>query len=396
VDRGYTYSMRPAPVLSPSRSKIFIFDTHPIQYHSPIFRELYARNPNTKVFLFNEKWVEPRGLKEQGQIPAQNWNLPLLEGFPSEILQTATYGKLATFSRMRKLLVEEQPTAIFLFGYFSWENWALLFLAHTLKIRVLFLGDTSNDGVGKTRSWAKSLLVQLFFANVERFIAVGDKNRRYYLDKGVPEKNIVVGKHCVDGNFFSRDEEAGETIRKAWRKQHGIPADAIVMLFLGRLMDRKRPLDLAAIHGKIKSPNFYTVVAGNGPLEEKLKSAESKTFRLLGFQDQAQARSCYYGADFLIVPSEFETWGLVVNEAFHCGRPALVTTTTDCADDLVVSGETGEVFKAGDTNAAAAIVQTWVEEPKTLKQLGRQAKVKVTREYSVEKFADAVELAAEN
>ena len=52
-------------------------------------------------------------------------------------------------------------------------------------------------------------------------------------------------------------------------------------------------------------------------------------------------------------PRETETWGLVVNEAMACGLPAVVSEGVGCAPDLIVAGETGEMFPMGDTDALA-------------------------------------------
>jgi len=52
----------------------------------------------------------------------------------------------------------------------------------------------------------------------------------------------------------------------------------------------------------------------------------------------------------LVLPSgEYETWGLVVNEAMTGGIPAIVSDMVGCAPDLVVSDCTGYVFRSGDT-----------------------------------------------
>lgn len=57
----------------------------------------------------------------------------------------------------------------------------------------------------------------------------------------------------------------------------------------------------------------------------------------------------YAAADVLVLSSSFqETWGLVVNEAMACALPAIVSDRVGCAPDLVIPGETGEVFPAGE------------------------------------------------
>ena len=54
--------------------------------------------------------------------------------------------------------------------------------------------------------------------------------------------------------------------------------------------------------------------------------------------------------DCLVLPGAHESWGLVVNEAMATGLPAVVSDRVGCAPDLVSPGETGEVYRAGDSD----------------------------------------------
>ena len=172
-----------------------------------------------------------------------------------------------------------------------------------------------------------------------------------------------------------------------------IPENAFVLLFVGRLVERKRPEDMLALHKHLKNhPGFYTVLVGNGPLETSLRAQGLGDDKLIfaGFRNQGQTRECYYGSDLLVVPSEYETWGLVVNEAFACGRPALVTDTCGTADDLVVRGETGFVYPVGDVERAATFVEKLIAKPEELITMGDRARKKVSSQYNIGQFADAI------
>jgi len=376
----------PLPV--PATTNLVIFDTHPIQYRSPIFKKVFSLNPGTKVYFFNERADTDNPLfKERGQIPKQNWGISLLDGFDSETLNLSGMSFAAVHSAFKKILDTERPASIVLMGYAQWENWILLFMAKARGIHVIHIGDTFNDGDGKKRPLVKEILMRWFFSKVSTFVSVGEKNRSFYLRKGVEADRIVATKHCVDSDFFG---DRVSSIREQWRKQHGIPDSAIVILFMGRLVDRKRPMDAVKLSQLLRSPGVCTVIAGNGYLEETLKPFASERLRLIGFQNQLQARECYHGSDLLFVPSEWETWGLVVNEAFATGIPAVVTDTCGCADDLVVRGETGEVFGVGDLEPLARKLDALFSNPDQLRLMGRRARDKVLKEYSVEKFALAL------
>jgi glycosyltransferase involved in cell wall biosynthesis len=66
----------------------------------------------------------------------------------------------------------------------------------------------------------------------------------------------------------------------------------------------------------------------------------------------------YFGASCLVLPSHSEPWGLVVNEALSHGCPAVVSDRCGCVPELIVEGETGLSFPAGDVDALAGALTT--------------------------------------
>ena len=97
---------------------------------------------------------------------------------------------------------------------------------------------------------------------------------------------------------------------------------------------------------------LHIVLVGSGALRPELKSSPlRRTYRscaLLGFVNQRQLPAIYAAADFLVLPSEYEPFGLVVNEAFAAGRTAIVSEACGSVGDLVEDGETGYVVPVGD------------------------------------------------
>jgi glycosyltransferase involved in cell wall biosynthesis len=86
----------------------------------------------------------------------------------------------------------------------------------------------------------------------------------------------------------------------------------------------------------------------------------------------------YAAADVLVVPSSHdETWGLVVNEAMASGLPAIVSDQVGCAPDLVIPGETGFVFHAGDDDALAASISAYAANRQMLREHGDAARSRV-------------------
>ena len=166
-------------------------------------------------------------------------------------------------------------------------------------------------------------------------------------------------------------------------------------MFCGKLSPRKNPgLILEAVKGldSSKHANFFILLVGDGELRPKLEN-EAKRLNIplkhVGFKKQYELSPFYHASDLLVLPSKFgETWGLVVNEALHHGVPAVVTNTVGCADDLIVSGLTGEVFKNGDSFSLGNSLVNAVKLTRIL-EIRIKCKQKVS-EYSVENAAKGI------
>jgi glycosyltransferase involved in cell wall biosynthesis len=350
---------------------LLIFDTHPITYRSPVFRALEARRADFKVYYLSSGFDGNRWwFHERGNATAQDSGLPLTEGFPNETLETPRLGTL------KRILKRERPEAVVVYGYYLPEHWWLRWLTARQGIPLLFVGET----FAPSGSIVKGALRKYFFRGVSRFIAIGNKTADYYRALGIAPERIDQGKYCADVSFFE-----GEGLRDRFREEHGIPKDAFVLLFAGRLFERKRPLDLLALHERLG--NVQTVFAGSGPL---MGALDGPRVHVLGFQDQKALKAAYHGADLLVVPSEYETWGLVVNEAFAAGTPALVTETCGVAGDLVLPGETGLVYKAGELLEAERQIRFLVENREACRQLGRAAQKRVNEHYRSDQFAEVL------
>lgn len=352
--------------------------------------------PGLRVFFFNENFDGRRWwFNEVGKIPPQNWNLELKSGYASEVLNTRR-NLFRFFWRVSRLLRVEKPSAVLIYGWYLPEHWMLWALCRVRGVPLVFVGETFSHGASRWRVRLKRILHPIFFAGVQQFISIGKKTYDFYRSFNIAGSQITQAHYCIDTTFFSQTPDKSLGHRLEVRTELGIPQDAFVMLFVGRLFERKRPWDIFALYRRLRQyKNLHAVFVGNGPLEKDLKDlkGEDERVHFAGFRDQAETRAMYHASDLLVVPSEFETWGLVINEAFASGLPALVTDTCGAANDLVLPGKTGFVYPVGNMEIAAALITPYLERPALLERLGNAASERVVREYNVAQFAKAMEQA---
>jgi glycosyltransferase involved in cell wall biosynthesis len=221
--------------------------------------------------------------------------------------------------------------------------------------------NRGDSQFGMSQSPAKRLIKEIthrvLLRQFDGFLYVGQRNAEYLRHYGAREDQMFFVPHFVDNEWFAQKAAASdrETIRSGW----GASPESFVVLFAGKFIPKKRPLDiLPALQQCASSGHDVTAVfVGSGELEPQLRELGNKlgvSARFEGFKNQTEMPDAYRAADVLVLPSDHrETWGLVVNEAMACGLPAIVSDAVGCGPDLIVEGETGYTFPLGDTLALA-------------------------------------------
>ena len=92
----------------------------------------------------------------------------------------------------------------------------------------------------------------------------------------------------------------------------------------------------------------------------------------LGARDQDQLRYYYNAASFVVMPSRYESFGMVALEAMACGRPVIASEVGGLAH-LVRHGETGFHVPENDHLALASTISRLLQDEALRERLGRQA-----------------------
>lgn len=184
-------------------------------------------------------------------------------------------------------------------------------------------------------------------------VTTSARSREALIGAGVAE-NII---HVVSPGVELIPASAEAAPAQTW------PAEGLRILFLGRLIERKRPdVALLALRRLLDDGcPASLVVAGEGPLRPTLEAhAEalelSTSVKWLGRVDERTKWSLYLGADVLVYPSTLEGFGLVVAEAQRAGLPVVAAQGTATAE-IVEDGETGFLVQPGVTAFASALRQ---------------------------------------
>jgi glycosyltransferase involved in cell wall biosynthesis len=254
-----------------------------------------------------------------------------------------------------------------------------------LGIPRIVRGDST---VLRKRPWWVGGLHRLLLSWFDAFLFVGKSNREFYSRYGIPEDRLFACHHFVDNERFASQLALESKGRAASRSAWKVPDASTCFLFAGKIERIKRVMDLlrALEVAVLLRPRIHLLVAGTGEcLAEARRFVASRGLPVTfaGFLNQTEITRAYATADCLVLPSESETWGLVVNEAMVCGLPALVSDQVGCAPDLVREGVTGGVFPCGDVDALASKLAEFAADPEKLERMGERAR-ELIKDYSVD------------
>ena len=274
---------------------------------------------------------------------------PLLDGYRHRWLRNvAESPSLATFAgcdtpEIGERLAEGDFDAVLVLGWNHKCFLQAIGAAWKLGMPVFVRGDSQLPKSPKRlKAAVKWLPYRLLLPRVSAHLFVGMRNRAYLEHYGVPERRLFFTPHAVDNERFARAataaRDSGETA--AIRSALGIPPDAFVVAYAGKLLERKRvDLLIEAVHRiqqREAGTSFRLAVIGDGPLADSLAElarAREVPVAWAGFRNQSELPASYAALDGLVLPSdsEKETWGLVVNEAAACGVPSVVSDCVGCA-----------------------------------------------------------------
>jgi glycosyltransferase involved in cell wall biosynthesis len=362
--------------------RVGFLTTHPIQYQAPVFRAL-AQTPDIDLTVYF--CLLPNQQQQGAEFGvAFSWDIPLLEGYAHRVLPNVSpHPSVTRFSGCDTPGVAAQwqrdrLDAVIINGWVVKSCLQGMRACRKLQIPCLVRGEAN---VLRPRAWWKRLLHRRLLRQYSRYLYIGESNREFYRRHGAREEQLYPALYCVDNDFFARAAE--QVDRAAVRAQWGLDDGTVCYLYCGKFIPKKHPLELLQSFGRAvaQGARAQLLMVGAGELLDpcrRLAESERLPVTFTGFLNQSQIVAAYVAADCLVLPSDHgETWGLVVNEAMACGRPALVSSQTGCGPDLIQPGVTGDVFEFGDWGQLADRLRTYSQDRERLQSMGAAARRRV-------------------
>lgn len=376
--------------MSERRYRVLLIASHATQYGAAVFRRL-ARDPRLEILVAycSLQGAEPG--YDAGFGREIRWDVPLLDGHPwiaprnrSPRPRLGHFWGLVNPGVWKLVRGGNYDAVVIYTGYRYATFWIALAAAKGTGTAVLFGTDAHELSARSGGGWKarlKGVVWPRLFRLADVAIVASTGGVGLMRSLGLPEGRIALTPYVVDNDWWT--EAAARVDREAARARWRIPPEAPLAVFSAKLQPWKRPLDALEAFARADVPGSYLIFAGEGPLRGAVERAAARLgvagrVRLLGFVNQSVLPEVYGAADVLVLPSEYEPFGVVVNEAMLCGCVPVVSDRVGARYDLVEEGRTGFVYPAGNVEKLAELLGAVLGHP------GQRARI---REAALERIA---------
>lgn len=258
--------------------------------------------------------------------------------------------------RIIRWLRHEKIDAVAIHGYNDLGRHRVVQWCHRNHVGCFLFADSNirGDTVTGLKAWIKRAYLHRLIRNCTGVMPCGSLGRDYFLKYGAAPSKIHYFPCEPDYDLIQN--LSGEEITAA-RTQFHLSPDRRRIIYCGRLVDVKR-VDLvidAFVSIAADRPDWDLLIVGDGPRKRELLSrvptALTNRVRWLGFiDDQKLVSAIYRSCDVLALPSDYEPWALVINEAAAAGLAMVASDAVGAAAELVRDGMNGAIFAAGSLN----------------------------------------------
>jgi len=189
----------------------------------------------------------------------------------------------------------------------------------------------------------------------------------------------------VDERLFSPRQARG------CRTRLGIPEELPVLAYVGRMHPQKGVETFIRAAARVAEPH-QLLLAGEGEELERMRRLTDQLHlraTFLGKVEHSRLPLVYGAADVCVVPSHYESFGMVALEAMACGRPVVASAVGGLRFN-VVHGRTGLLAPARDEAAFARCIEQLLVDRGLREDLGRSAASYVGRAYTWRSVADSL------
>ncbi|MEZ8382418.1 glycosyltransferase family 4 protein [Vibrio splendidus] len=323
--------------------KVSILTNSLTPYRIPLFEALSQSNGISclRLLVCSEKEAD-----RDWDIHTPNLFINLLFGFS---LTLKRKGGLFRFLHFRFGIIWEllyKRPDVLIIGDASWTSYIGAVTCQLLRIKYVVWNEITS--VAPVSTGLMSSIRKNFFSRSCFVIASCELAKSFVKGFGIPEFKLSIVNNSVDNKTLRSLNK--NTDKEQLKLSLNISDNDTVFIYVGQLNSNKRVVDILDVFLLNDDPTKKLIVVGSGPLEKNvLKKISDKNMQdkiiFLGSKCQRELVGYYSISNCLLLVSEFDAWGMVVNEAIVFGLDFVCTDTVAAAAEFHKKNQWGTIFK---------------------------------------------------
>lgn len=358
---------------------IAIHNTLWTHYKGDIYSRIYKRSQQENVYDFRviHLATTENGRSFLGNADLNEHQYPYEVLFDTELDQILTRHKIIS---LLKRVAFHNPKLIYLNGYYDASYWAVIVYAKLKNIKIII--DSESTEYSRERFWWKEMLKKIVIPRMDGYLCLGTKATEYIIKLGVKKEKILSSRNIgIANDKVAILYQNGLFERDSVKKHYNLPQ--FNFIYAGRFSPIKNLSMLVEAFAEVtkKNDNWGLILSGDGAEKENLKSlvSSNNTERIffLPSCEWHEVPARYALADVAILPSLFEPFGFLVNEALVYGMPIIVSNRCGSAFDLIQEGENGYTFDPSKKAELVEKIYLMMNNTSKHKTMGEKGKILV-------------------
>lgn len=360
--------------------KVIVVTNIPNPYRIPLFNEMWR--------LCNDRKIEFKVIFGAQNYARRKFVLDMNDClFPYEILdsQKINFGNLEkivfTYKGLLNALAKEKPDCIIINGFsvgtlrLWWRSW------FTKTTYIIWSGTVKSRG-GKF-SFLRILQRKMLRRRASAFVAYGQRAKEYLQELGAASEKIFIARNTVDTRFFSEQTD---------RERLKLSPDVLRLHFtyvgfIIRLKNLQQLLKAVKILS-LQRTDFVLDLIGDGQdkvyFEDYVKANQlEKVVHFAGFVQKSNLPTWLAKSSCFVFPSNYDIWGLVVNEAMAAALPCISSVNSGVTVDLIEDGKNGFAVDFSDPKLVAEKMNWILDNREKAKEFGLNARKTIAEKASI-------------
>lgn len=247
---------------------------------------------------------------------------------------------------------------------------------------------SSDGGLIKEDNFLKKMIKVHYIKNAEAWLSTGRETSNYLKYYGANTENIHLYPFTSIKNLDIIEKSLSYEEKKLLKKKLNINEEKVIVS-VGRFIYGKG-FDLLIKACENLNDDIAVIIIG-GQITEEYKSlinkCRFKNFYFLDHMNKDELKNYYKLSDLFVLPTRYDVWGLVINEAMACGLPIITTNKCNAGLTLIKNKINGYIVESEDHKQLKNRIFEILNNNELRQNMAKQ-NINDIKNYTIEKMAD--------